>query len=100
MSTSCNIQYSSPSETRKTINFFLPTFRINLCFKKKIVINPNMDAITTERVITLLAEYILERDANNLSDEDRANYEHNVQDALAVLEKLKTGLDVNLKFDR
>ena len=55
-----------------------------------------MDAITTERVITLLAEYILERDANNLSDEDRANYEHNVQDALAVLEKLKTGLDVNL----
>ncbi len=27
------------------------------------------------------------------------NYEQNVQDALGVLEKLKTGLDVNLKFD-
>jgi hypothetical protein len=34
-----------------------------------------------------------------LSDEDRVNYEQNVQDALAVLDKLKTGLDVNLKFD-
>lgn len=70
-----------------------------LLLQKRIVINPNMNAITTERVITLLAEHILERDSNNLSDEDRANYEHNVQDALAVLEKLKTGLDVNLKFD-
>lgn len=68
-------------------------------FVEKIVIKPNMTAITTERVITLLAEHILERDANNLSDEDRANYEHNIQDALAVLDKLKTGLDVNLKFD-
>jgi hypothetical protein len=34
-----------------------------------------------------------------LSLEDRINYEQNVQDALAVLDKLKTGLDVNLKFD-
>jgi hypothetical protein len=34
-----------------------------------------------------------------LSLEDRINYEQNVQDALAVLDKLKTGLDVNLKFN-
>ncbi|CAF5189435.1 unnamed protein product, partial [Rotaria magnacalcarata] len=55
--------------------------------------------ITTEQVITLLADHILELDQSKLSYEERANYEHNVQDALAVLEKLKTGLDVNLKFD-
>ncbi|UJR33045.1 hypothetical protein I4U23_020504 [Adineta vaga] len=70
-----------------------------LLLRKRITINPKTDAITTERVITLLAEHILEREQSNLSEEDRANYEHNVQDALAVLDKLKTGLDVNLKFD-
>ncbi|CAF1015361.1 unnamed protein product [Adineta steineri] len=70
-----------------------------LLLRKRIIINSNMDAISTERVITLLAEHILERDQPNLSDEDRVNYEQNVQDALAVLDKLKTGLDVNLKFD-
>jgi len=76
-----------------------------------------MAAISTERVITLLADHILERDQSvnkkkknifffflyfflkKLSDEDRINYERNVQDALGVLEKLKTGLDVNLKFN-
>ncbi|CAF0941071.1 unnamed protein product [Adineta ricciae] len=70
-----------------------------LLLRKRIVIKPNMDAITTERVITLLAEHILEHKQPNLSEEDQINYEHNVQDALVVLDKLKTGLDVNLKFD-
>ena len=65
-------------------------------------------------MITLLAEHILEHKqpvrrlntsllhsflSKNLSEEDQINYEHNVQDALVVLDKLKTGLDVNLKFD-
>jgi hypothetical protein len=33
------------------------------------------------------------------SNEIRANYERNVEDTLAVLPKLKTGIDVNLKFN-
>ncbi|CAF2852614.1 unnamed protein product [Rotaria sp. Silwood2] len=70
-----------------------------LLLRKRIILDPNRDVISTERVVTLLAEYILEHDQSKLSDEDRINYEHNVQDALAVLDKLKTGLDVNLKFD-
>ncbi|CAF1014048.1 unnamed protein product [Rotaria sp. Silwood1] len=70
-----------------------------LLLRKRIILDPNRDAISTERVITLLAEHILEHDQSKLSEEDRINYEHNVQDALAVLDKLKTGLDVNLKFD-
>jgi hypothetical protein len=35
-----------------------------------------------------------------LSNELRANYEQNVEEALAVLPKLKTGIDVNLQFHR
>ena len=35
-----------------------------------------------------------------LSNGERANYEQNVQDAMAVFPKLQTGLDVNVKFNR
>ena len=81
---------------------------------EQIVLKPHMDAVSTQHVVSMLADHILDSDTSvspplvsletssrlqKLSDEDRANYECNVQDALAVLDKLKTGLDVNLKFD-
>ena len=31
---------------------------------------------------------------------ERANYEQNIQDAMAVFPNLQTGLDVNIKFNR
>ena len=36
----------------------------------------------------------------DLANGERANYEQNVQDAMAVFPKLQTGLDVNVKFNR
>ena len=83
-------------------------------FTQQIVLQSHMDAVSTQHVVSMLADHILDSDTSvnttlvsletssrlqKLSDEDRANYECNVQDALAVLDKLKTGLDVNLKFD-
>ncbi len=49
----------------------------------------------------LVAGYLL--DANSLegrdmSEEYRANLQHSVTDALALLPKLTTGIDVNLRF--
>ena len=38
--------------------------------------------------------------SQDLSNGERANYEQNVQDAMAVFPKLQTGLDVNVKFNR
>ena len=34
----------------------------------------------------------------HISAGDRLNYEKNMNDALAVIHKLQTGLDVNVKF--
>jgi hypothetical protein len=41
---------------------------------------------------------MLESVPKNLSGEIRLNYEQNMHDAMAVLPKLQTGLDVNVKF--
>ncbi|CAF2992500.1 unnamed protein product [Rotaria sp. Silwood2] len=70
-----------------------------LFLRQRIRLDPNAGAISTERVIAIIAEYILQIDITKLSNEDRANFEHNVADALAVLPKLQTGLDINLIFN-
>ncbi len=38
--------------------------------------------------------------AQDLTEGERANYEQNIQDAMSVIPKLQTGLDVNVKFNR
>ena len=35
---------------------------------------------------------------NDLAESRRLDYEQNVQDAIAILPKLQTGLDVNVRF--
>lgn len=47
-----------------------------------------------ERFTTAMLESV----PKNLSGEERVNYEQNMMDAMAVLPKLQTGLDVNVKF--
>ena len=47
---------------------------------------------------SLLFVAMLESVPKNLSGEERVNYEQNMMDAMAVLPKLQTGLDVNVKF--
>ncbi|CAF1252993.1 unnamed protein product [Adineta steineri] len=70
-----------------------------LLLRKRIFLPSNLNVISTEHVIATIAEYILQFDTTKLNDEKRINYERNIQDALAVLPKLKTGMDVNLKFN-
>uniref|UniRef100_A0A3B3YQW2 Ubiquitin carboxyl-terminal hydrolase n=1 Tax=Poecilia mexicana TaxID=48701 RepID=A0A3B3YQW2_9TELE len=43
-------------------------------------------------------DYILETKPKEISEVQRLNYEQNMSDAMAVLHKLQTGLDVNVKF--
>ena len=40
----------------------------------------------------------LQQTPQHISAGDRLNYEKNMNDALAVIHKLQTGLDVNVKF--
>ncbi|XP_042186883.1 ubiquitin carboxyl-terminal hydrolase MINDY-2 isoform X3 [Oncorhynchus tshawytscha] len=45
-----------------------------------------------------MGDYILDAKPKEISEAQRLNYEQNMSDAMAVLHKLQTGLDVNVKF--
>lgn len=58
------------------------------------------------RAVQLLAEHLLDTNFSRLQgssggggDEYQANLQHNLSDAIALLPKLTTGIDVNVRFD-
>ncbi|CAG5128275.1 unnamed protein product, partial [Candidula unifasciata] len=59
---------------------------------------PMLEMITSEQLMTYLGECIFENMPQNLTETTQANYEQNMQDAMSVMYKLQTGLDVNVKF--
>ncbi|XP_035252430.1 ubiquitin carboxyl-terminal hydrolase MINDY-2-like isoform X1 [Anguilla anguilla] len=64
----------------------------------KVKMPPMMEIITAEQLMEYLGDYILEAKPKEISEAQRLNYEQNMSDAMAVLHKLQTGLDVNVKF--
>ncbi|NP_001004517.1 ubiquitin carboxyl-terminal hydrolase MINDY-2 [Danio rerio] len=64
----------------------------------KVKLPPMMEMITAEQLMEYLGDYILEAKPKEISEAQRLNYEQNMSDAMAVLHKLQTGLDVNVKF--
>ncbi|KAL4613368.1 protein FAM63B isoform X2 [Arapaima gigas] len=65
---------------------------------KVVKMPPMMEIITAEQLMEYLGDYILEAKPKEISEVQRLNYEQNMSDAMAVLHKLQTGLDVNVKF--
>ncbi|XP_069838354.1 ubiquitin carboxyl-terminal hydrolase MINDY-2 [Dendropsophus ebraccatus] len=64
----------------------------------KVKLPPMMEIITAEQLMEYLGDYILEAKPKEISEAQRLNYEQNMSDAMAILHKLQTGLDVNVKF--
>ncbi|XP_071387740.1 ubiquitin carboxyl-terminal hydrolase MINDY-2 isoform X2 [Centroberyx affinis] len=64
----------------------------------KVKMPPMMEIITAEQLMEYLGDYILDTKPKEISEAQRLNYEQNMSDAMAVLHKLQTGLDVNVKF--
>ncbi|MGH0163972.1 UNVERIFIED_CONTAM: hypothetical protein FKN15_046192 [Acipenser sinensis] len=64
----------------------------------KVKMPPMMEMITAEQLMEYLGDYILDAKPKEISEIQRLNYEQNMSDAMAVLHKLQTGLDVNVKF--
>lgn len=64
---------------------------------------PNHDAgeVTEARAVQMLAEHLLDSNFSRAegSSEYRANLQHNLSDAISLLPKLTTGIDVNVRFD-
>ncbi|XP_018415424.1 PREDICTED: protein FAM63B-like, partial [Nanorana parkeri] len=64
----------------------------------KVKLPPMIEMITAEQLMEYLGDYILEAKPKEISEAQRLNYEQNMSDAMAILHKLQTGLDVNVKF--
>uniref|UniRef100_A0A8D1AXV1 Ubiquitin carboxyl-terminal hydrolase n=1 Tax=Sus scrofa TaxID=9823 RepID=A0A8D1AXV1_PIG len=64
----------------------------------KVKLPPMMEIITAEQLMEYLGDYMLDTKPKEISEIQRLNYEQNMSDAMAVLHKLQTGLDVNVKF--
>ncbi|KAJ8343525.1 hypothetical protein SKAU_G00308540 [Synaphobranchus kaupii] len=69
-----------------------------LLLEWKVKMPPMMEIITAEQLMEYLGDYILDAKPKEISEAQRLNYEQNMSDAMAVLHKLQTGLDVNVKF--
>lgn len=69
-----------------------------LLLKRDLRLPKVMDVIRSEELMELLGDCILAHMPKNLSNGAQLNYEQNMMDAMAILPKLQTGLDVNVRF--
>uniref|UniRef100_A0A914UQZ2 Ubiquitin carboxyl-terminal hydrolase n=1 Tax=Plectus sambesii TaxID=2011161 RepID=A0A914UQZ2_9BILA len=69
-----------------------------LLLRGQVDLPPEAEVVTGAQLIERLGDCILRLAPENLADQLRTDYEQNVSDAVAMLTKLMTGLDVNVKF--
>ena len=73
----------------------------NVLFLRGVVnLKSTLEIISSEALLQLLLNQMLEHTPNNLSEGETLNYQQNIQDTITILPKLQTGLDLNVKFNR
>ncbi|XP_069132190.1 ubiquitin carboxyl-terminal hydrolase MINDY-1-like [Argopecten irradians] len=71
-----------------------------LLLKGQVHLPPNTEVITPDQLMTYIGNCILENapKTQDTSEAVQLNYQQNMHDAMAVIHKLQTGLDVNVRF--
>lgn len=70
-----------------------------LLLRRKLSLSTSGDVVSSAKLMEHLGDAILENVPQDLADREvRLNFEQNMSDAMAVLPKLQTGLDVNVQF--
>lgn len=71
-----------------------------LLFREKIKLPQMLEQITSGQLLTYLGECIVDSVPQDIMNDEHAilNFEQNIHDAIEIMPKLKTGLDVNVKF--
>ncbi|GAB4817828.1 hypothetical protein N2152v2_004874 [Parachlorella kessleri] len=72
-----------------------------LLLRNQLKLPAGVGEVSEERLVQLVAGYLLDSnslDGKEASEEYRANLQHNLTEALALLPKLTTGIDVNVRF--
>jgi len=73
-----------------------------LLLQGHISLPPGIGEVSQDRLVALVAQHILDInpiDRPGLSEEFKANLQHSIEEAIDLLPKLATGIDVNVKFD-
>lgn len=69
-----------------------------LLLRGKTSLPDGCEVISSDELVEKLAEILLEAMPNNVSDNERLNYEQNINDAIALLPSIVKGLFVNIRF--
>lgn len=71
-----------------------------LLFREKVKLPPMLEQITAHQLMTFLGECIMDSVPEDMQNNEDAllNLEQNIHDAIEILPKLQTGLDVNIRF--
>ncbi|KAK4365299.1 hypothetical protein RND71_016657 [Anisodus tanguticus] len=73
-----------------------------LLLKNNLNLSPDITEVSQEKLLSLLAERLIDSN-NNVNDKDAGyveNQQQNIADAIDLLPRLATGIDVNIKFRR
>ncbi|XP_038053142.1 ubiquitin carboxyl-terminal hydrolase MINDY-2-like [Patiria miniata] len=72
---------------------------INVLLLRGTVHIPQMvEMVSASQLVGYLGDCLLNRNLENASEGVQRNYEQNIHDAMEIITKLSTGLDVNVKF--
>ncbi|KXJ17639.1 ubiquitin carboxyl-terminal hydrolase MINDY-1 isoform X2 [Exaiptasia diaphana] len=69
-----------------------------LILQRRISIPPVQEMVSSNQLMEYLGDYILTHAPERLTEGAQLNYEQNMADAIGIMCKLQTGLDVNVKF--
>ena len=71
-----------------------------LLLREKVKLPTMLEQITASQLLTYIGECIMDSVPADLENDENAllNLEQNIHDAMEILPKLKTGLDVNIRF--
>lgn len=64
----------------------------------KISLIEGCEVVTSEQLMEFLADTIVQSIPKEMSNERRLDYEANMNEAIGILPKMQTGLDVNVRF--
>ncbi|GKU95382.1 hypothetical protein SLEP1_g8744 [Rubroshorea leprosula] len=73
-----------------------------LLLRNNIKLSPDISEVSQEKLLSLVVERLIDSNSNvnNKDDEYLKNQQQNIADAMNLLPRLTTGIDVNIKFRR
>eukprot|EP00795_Rhopilema_esculentum_P012616 gene12616-3320_t len=69
-----------------------------LVLSKRIILPIMQECITATQLMEYIGDYILTVEPKNVDESVLLNYQQNMHDAISIMYKLQTGIDVNVKF--